>query len=269
MTVRLCVISNAGGSGKTTISVHLAYALSSLGLSVALLDLDPQGSLSLFCGLPDPPTVAQSTAVIFQEDFTGNWPFVPCWRDYTQQVQVCQGGLMLTQTTQEISLHPRGAYLLADALEDYPLSQEVIIFDCPATLGPLPLVAVAAATHILIPVQLQPKSIQGSAKLLEWLYLLNRKLRLRPAPQILGFLPNQYDRKQATQRQLLESLPTKLAQLNLRCYPPIRHSAEFVNASAVGLPLQLYRPLHPATQDFQAIALEIEHVVTHPSENSV
>ncbi|MFM7438824.1 MAG: ParA family protein [Snowella sp.] len=269
MSVRLCVISNAGGTGKTTVSIHLGYALSSLGISVALIDLDPQGSLTLFCGLPEPADVEQSTAIIFRESFSGNWPLVSCWRDYTDRVQVCQGGLMLTQTTQEIALHPRGAYLLADALEDYPLSQDVIIFDCPATLGPLPLAAVASATHLLIPVQPQPKSIQGSAKLLEWIYLIGRKLRLRPVPQILGFLPNQYDSKQATQRQLLESLPAKLAQMDLRCYPPIRHSAEFVNASALGLPLQIYRPLHPAIEDFQAIALEIQALVTPGSEDLV
>ena len=143
MTVRLCVLSNAGGTGKTTVSVHLAYALSVLGLSVVLIDLDPQGSLTLFCGLPEPADVDQSTAVIFQENFSGNWPLISCWPGYTDRIQVCQGGLMLTQTAHEISLHPRGAYLLADALEDYPLPQDVIIFDCPATLGPLPLVAMA------------------------------------------------------------------------------------------------------------------------------
>lgn len=261
MAVRLCVISNAGGSGKTTVSVHLAYGLAQQGFSVVLIDLDPQGSLTLFCGLSAPLNVSQSTAIILEDEFKGNWPLVNAWSEETDQVKVCQGGLILAQVTPQIVLHPRGAYLLKDALEDYPLSQSIIIFDCPATLGPLALLGVAAATHILIPVQLQPKSIQGSSKLLEWLYLLNRQLRLRPEPQVLGILPNQYDRKQATQRQLLEFLPPKLAQINLKCYAPIRASAEFINASGAGLPLQLYRPSHPAYQDFNEVVQDLGQLI--------
>ena len=169
--------------------------------------------------------------------------------------------MILTQTTLEIALHARGSYLLADRLQDYPLSHDLIIFDCPATLGPLPLIALAASTHILVPVQLEPKSIQGSAKLLEWLYLSKKQLRLKPEPELIGFIPNQYDAKRAAQRQLLESLPEKLAQINIRCFPAIRDSAEFVNASARGLPLPLYRPSHPASRDLKKITDELSKLI--------
>ena len=78
MSVKLCVVSNAGGSGKTTMSVHLAYLMSKRGFSVALIDLDPQGSLSLFCGLT-PPHPEQTTAAVLRDDFNGEWPLVKCW----------------------------------------------------------------------------------------------------------------------------------------------------------------------------------------------
>lgn len=260
MSISLSILSNAGGSGKTTLSVHLAYSISQLGYSVALIDLDPQGSLGLFCGLP-PADPHQTTAAILDDNFTGNYPFIPCWSEHTDKVEVCRGGLILAKTTQEISLHPRGSYLLADKLQDYPLTHDLVIFDCPATLGPLPLIAVAASTHILVPVQLQPKSIQGSAKLLEWLYAMQKQLRLNPAPQILGFVPNQYDHTRAAQRQILEQLPPKLASMNITCFPPVRNSAEFVNASAAGLPIQLFRPSHPATKEFKAIASSVQKLI--------
>lgn len=258
MQIRLAVISNAGGSGKTTLSVHLAYDLAKRKYNVALLDLDPQGSLTLFCGL-NPPEPEQTLAGVLKDKFDGVWPLTPCWRQYTNNVVVCQGGMVLTQTADELVLHKRGAYLLADCLTDYPLAHDVVIFDCPATLGPLPLMALAACTHIIIPVQLEPKSIQGAAHLLEWYYYHCKYLRLNPTPEILGFVPNQYDVRRSTHRQMLAGLPEQLQHMKIRAFPAIRDSAEFVNASGQGLPLHIYRPSHPAKDDFKET---ISHLVT-------
>jgi chromosome partitioning protein len=265
MQIRLAVISNAGGSGKTTLSVHLAYELGQRGFNVALMDLDPQGSLTLFCGL-NPPEPEQTLAAVLTDKFDGNWPLTPCWSKYTSQVVLCQGGMVLTQTADELVLHKRGAYLLGDCLTDYPLEHDLIIFDCPATLGPLPLMALAACTHLVVPVQLEPKSIQGAAHLLEWYYYHCRHLRLKPSPEVLGFVPSQYDSRKAVHRQLKESLPAQLEQMNIRVFPAIRNSAEFVNASGQGLPLHLYRKTHPAVGDFKEIASHLANLIGKPNQ---
>lgn len=260
MQMRLAVISNAGGSGKTTLSVHLAYELGLRGYKVALMDLDPQGSLTLFCGL-DAPEPENTLAAVLQDKFAGNWPLTHCWSEKNDNVVICQGGMVLTQTADELVLHKRGAYLLADRLTDYPLSHDLLIFDCPATLGPLPLIALTAATHIIIPVQLEPKSIQGAAHLLEWYYFNCKQLRLKPQPELLGFVPNQYDSKRAAHRQLLESLPGQLEQMNIRAFPAVRDSTEFVNASGQGLPLPVYRPSHAARNDFKEVASSVAQLI--------
>lgn len=263
--IRLTVLSNAGGSGKTTLSVHLAYELASKGYKVALMDLDPQGSLTLFCGL-DFPEPEHTLAAVLKEDFAGSWPLTPCWTDYTDSVAVCQGGMVLTETADELVLHKRGAYLLADRLYDFPLDHDLIIFDCPATLGPLSLMALAACTHLLVPVQLEPKSVQGAAHLLEWYYFNTRHLRLRPEPEILGFVPNQYDGRRAAHRQILEALPAQLEQMEIAAFPPIRDSAEFVNASGQGLPLHLYRSTHAAKKDFKQLGNHLAKLMGKPSQ---
>jgi chromosome partitioning protein len=250
--MRLAILSNAGGSGKTTLASHLAYLLAKKEKSVALIDLDPQGSVSLFCGLPRPET-DQTIAAVLSDAFTGNWPLIPLWLESVNNVVACQGELTLVKTISELTHHPRGAYLLGDRLTDYPLSQKIVIFDCPATLGPLSTIAISAATHILIPIQVEPKSIDGSAKLLEWLYHTFGLLRLNPIPQILGVVPNQYDHRIAIHRNILEQINPMLKQLNIDCFEAIRYSSEFKNASAKGLPLHLYRPAHPAGKDFNPI----------------
>jgi len=265
MQIRLAVISNAGGSGKTTLSVHLAYEMAKRKYNVALMDLDPQGSLTLFCGLAQPED-DQTLAAVLKDNFDGAWPLVHSWSDNTNKVVICQGGMVLTQTADELVLHKRGAYLLKDCLTDSPLEHDLIIFDCPATLGPLPLMALAASTHIVIPVQLEPKSIQGAAHLLEWYYHNCKQLRLKPVPEILGFVPNQYDPRRATHRQMLATLPEQLQQMGIRAFPPIRESAEFVNASGQGLPIHLYRPSHRAKDDFKEIATQIVSLIGKKSK---
>jgi chromosome partitioning protein len=260
MQIRLAVISNAGGSGKTTLSVHLAYELAKRRFKVALMDLDPQGSLTLFCGLT-PPEPEQTLAAVLNDNFDGSWPLIPCWTNHIDNVAICQGGMVLTQTADELVLHKRGAYRLDDSLTDHPLEQDLIIFDCPATLGPLPLMALAACTHIVVPVQLEPKSVQGAARLLEWYYYHIRHLRLKPQPEILGFVPCQYDRKRAVHRQLNQSLPLQLEQMGIRTFPAIRNSTEFANASGQGLPLHLHRPSHSALADFKEIASSLASII--------
>jgi chromosome partitioning protein len=163
----------------------------------------------------------------------------------------------LIKTINELVLHERGAYLLSDRLIDYPLPHDVVIMDCPATLGPLPLIAVSACTHLIIPIQVEPKSVDAASLLLEWSYHTFRRLRLKPEPIIMGVVPCQYDARVAIHRNLLQALTPQLAAINIRCFPPIRYSAEFKNASSVGLPIQLYRQLHQACKDFNPIVSEI------------
>lgn len=256
MQLRLALLSNAGGSGKTTLATHLAYLLGRRGFKVALMDLDPQGSVSLFCGLSR-PRIQDTIASVLQEGFSGDWPLVPIWHDKLDTVMACQGEMGLVKTTSELVLHERGAYLLSDRLQDYPLPQDVIIFDCPATLGPLPLIALSACTHLLVPMQVEPKSADGAGKLLEWFYGNFRRLRLNPEPKLLGFIPNQYDQRLAIHRNILGQLAPQLEKLNIRCFSPIRFSSEFKNASAKGQPLQMYRPGHPACADFDPIVKQI------------
>ncbi|BAY06223.1 chromosome partitioning ATPase ParA family protein [Anabaena cylindrica PCC 7122] len=121
--------------------------------------------------------------------------------------------------------------------------------------------ALAASTHILVPVQLEMKAISGSAELVEWCISTGDELHLEPRPPILGFVPSMYDDTVAMHRQYLEQLPEITEHLHLKLYPKVRNSNEFKNASAHGLPLQKYRPKHPACRDFQQITDDLAALI--------
>ena len=69
--IRICISSNAGGSGKTTTTVHLAYGLARRGYKVVIIELDGSGSIASFTGLNLNPTPEQSVALLLKKDFAG------------------------------------------------------------------------------------------------------------------------------------------------------------------------------------------------------
>lgn len=256
--VVIAILANAGGVGKSTLSVHLAYEVSQRKFKVALLDLDPQRSLDVFCGLEAAET--ENTIVkVLSKDFKGDWVLRAVWGE--PQIEVCQGHPLLAEIANELVIRKRGEYTLADKLQKYPLAHELVIIDCPATLGMLNVNALAAATHILVPIQLEMKAISGSAELVEWCINTTEELQLDPKPHILGFVPSMYDETVAMHRQYHSQLPEIAQQLDIKLYPKIRNSNEFKNASAHGLPLHKYRNKHPACKDFQQIADDVIQLI--------
>lgn len=260
--VVLWVGANAGGVSKTTVAVHVGYEMARRGFNVALLDLDTNGSMNLFCGLDRDPKPEKTMAAVLADSFDGDWHLVtPHWGKPKGKLEVCQGGPIMSQVAEELSTRVRREYILSDRMQDYPLPHHLVILDCPAMLGSLTNSALAASTHMLIPVQLTYKSIEGASGLLSWHRATCKQLRLNPAPKILGVVPTQYDSSEAAQRRILTELPEQLAQIRIHCYGHIRYSSEFNNASGRGIPLHLHRTGHVACQDFKPICDDLAALI--------
>ena len=260
--VVIAILANAGGVGKSTIATHLAYGLSQHNLSVTLLDLDPQRSLDIFCGLESVP-YDRSMVAAFAKDFKGDWHLTPAWELPLKEtlVYICQGHPAMSQMADDLVIRRRGEYVLADRLTQYPLKSDVVILDCPATLGKICENAIAASTHVLIPIQLEMKSISGVSELLTWRESIIEDLQLSPAPSVLGLVPSLYDKKRAMHRQYLDELPAIAEALGIKLYPVIQNSTEFINASAFGIPLQQHRSRHPAIHCFDEIVSDLIQLV--------
>lgn len=257
-------MSNSGGVGKTTLAVNLAYQLARLHQRVAIFGCDPNGSLTLFCGLEDPPDAKNTLDYVLRQEFTGDYPLFPVWPEHLKGVEACLGGLILTDTAQRLVLSKRGEYLLADKLEDYPLDHDIIIYDCPGTIEQIHTVTLAASTHILLTLKPEDKDIDAVAKLLNWIYESRQALRLQPKPEILGVVPNGFKDRAMHRDNLglsniegIESLPDILQQLGIPMFPVIKDSAYIANAAAAGLPLGIYRPGEVINGIYQKIATAV------------
>lgn len=274
--IRLAILSNAGGSGKTTTAVHLAYVIGKRGYKVTLIELDSNGSIQTFAGLP-PASSEKSLASVLNKNFDGKYPLVPLWSEHLSNIWAIQGGAPLREGVVEINNSERKSQTLRDRLEDYPLDSDLIIFDTPASLDTMGLLALAACTHLLAPIKPEYKDTGSFVDLLNWYNEKIRELRLKPRPKILGFVPSRVDREEAIHRNLLgltkqgkpnkkilleETLPFQIEQMGIQCFPPIRESSYYLWASGAGLPLHLYRPGCSFVNDFQPLVDAVEKLIT-------
>jgi chromosome partitioning protein len=253
----LWIAANAGGVGKTTLGIHIGYKFAQLGLKVLFIDLDTNGSLARFCGLNSDLKPELTTAALFDRDFDGNYPiFTPEWGNPRGCFDTCLGGDVMLGVALDLPTRAGRELILKKAFKKYPTKYDLIILDSPASLDVLSYTALAVATHILIPLPMSIK-LSGVDSLLKWIRMESDALDLNPAPVMLGGVPMRVATS-ADQQAFGQEISDVLGEQSVHCFPGVRFSTEFENASNRGIaPLYLYRPKHPACKDFDPIVTEI------------
>jgi chromosome partitioning protein len=156
VAAKIAVLSQKGGTGKTTAVRHLTDCLRRAGLSVLAVDLDPQGNLSDYFDVPPDatPTIA--------DVLTGSATAADAVHD-----GVIPANLRLAEA--ELSLAGRMGRELAlrKALKPVDRDWDVVLIDCPPNLGLLAVSGLVAADHALLSAQAQHFALEGIAQALE------------------------------------------------------------------------------------------------------
>ena len=154
----IAVFNQAGGVGKTTLTLNLGYQLAQLDRKVLLFDLDPQGSLTEFLGVE---VVEQTPHEALIEDkplavLEGVW-----------DVDLVPTDIRFSNTELQLTTADYREERLKDALKPIAGDYDYCLIDCPSYLGNLTMNALVAATHILIPISTKYKSYAGADLLLQ------------------------------------------------------------------------------------------------------
>jgi chromosome partitioning protein len=179
---RIFVVANQkGGVGKTTTSVNLAAALALGGLTVLVVDLDPQGNATTALGVDHPPGTPGTYEVIMSgatlADHVVDSPEAPNLKVLPATIDLAGAEIELVSIVARESrlLRALRAYL-KDHHADY------VFLDCPPSLGLLTLNALVAANEILVPIQCEYYALEGVTQLMRTIDLvkgeLNSDLRL-------------------------------------------------------------------------------------------
>jgi chromosome partitioning protein len=193
MAQTIAVLSQKGGTGKTTTVRTITDVLRRAGLRTLAIDMDPQGNLSDYFDLPPDaePTIADVLSGRSALDEAILQDIVPA------NLSLAEAELMLGgRMGRELTLRKA----IAKAGEDY----DVILIDCPPSLGLLTVNALVAADYALITAEAQYFALQGVEQALEVVELARENLNPRLA--LLGVLLNIADMRTVHSREALASL---------------------------------------------------------------
>ena len=198
-TQTIAVLSQKGGTGKTTTVRTLADALRRAGVRTLAVNLDPQGNLSDYFDVPPEaePTIADVLAGRASAAEAIHADLIPANLSLAE-TELMLGGKMGREMT------------LRRALAKAPSGYEVILIDCPPSLGLLTVNALVAADRALITAEAQYFALQGVEQAMEVVELARDSLN--PDLQLLGVLLNLADMRTVHSREAFASLQERFGE---------------------------------------------------------
>lgn len=248
----IAVANQKGGVGKTTTTINLGSALTSLGCRVLIVDLDPQGNASTGLGI-ETEDREYTTYELLLEDI-----------DLSDVIQNTKSeGLCIIPATVDLSSadielisNEKRSYLLHDALRQHAMDAyefDYILIDCPPSLNLLTVNAMVAAHSVLVPLQSEFFALEGLSQLM----LTIREVRQSANPnlRIEGVVLTMYDARNNLSQQVEADARDNLGDLVFSTVIP--RNVRVSEAPSYAMPVLNYDPASKGAQAYLALAQEL------------
>ncbi len=240
-----------GGVGKTTTTANLGAALADMGHKVVLVDIDPQGNLTVSCGmrahelentiyevLKEQATISD---VLLQVDRPGDGLYL------------VPANLALSASETELSAKPGREFLLKEALQELDQRYDFILIDCPPSLGLLTINALVAASGYIIPLASEFLALYGTSQLLEVVEIVRN--RINSDLELTGVVITQYDGRKIHSRETVDQIKSYFGDQVFDTL--IRINVSLTEAPSFGQDIFTYKPISPGAEDYSALSDEL------------
>lgn len=235
-----------GGVAKTTTTLNLGVAFQERGERVLLVDLDPQGNLTMSLGL-DPDSVRPSMYDVLVSGVSIEDAI------HHQELDVAVSNIDLAAAEIALSSLIGRERALTKALLQVHDTYEFVLIDTPPSLGLLTINALTASDAVIVPVQCEYLSLRGLAQLERTLELVRDNLN--PKVHIAGILPTMYDARTVHGREAVEVLRGSFGDLVYKT--EIHKTIKFAEAPVKGQSVLKYAPDSQAAEAYRQLAREV------------
>lgn len=248
MTETVAVANQKGGVAKTTTVHSLGAALAERGRRVLLVDLDPQACLTFSTGLdPDALEVSMYEVLIGKADVSEA-------RRQVDGMDLLPSSIDMAGAEVHLLPRPGREYALSRALDSIRDGYDIILIDCPPSLGILTINGLTAAGGVLVPLQCETLSHRGVGQLMET--IADVRSFTNPDLRVIGVVATMFDPRTRLAQETLAAVGTTYGLTVLD--PAVPKSVRVAEAPGRGCSVLTHAPRSPSAQAYRDLAAAID-----------
>ena len=254
MDTVLAFTNQKGGVGKTTSAVNVALSLAVSEVNTLLIDLDPQANATT--GLSD--LFESSDGSIYDVLLKGDGMEEAIIKTTFTHLDIIPSTNDLVGAEIELVSVMAREYQLQKSLKKIKKKYDIIIIDCPPSLGLLTINALTASNALVIPIQCEYYALEGLGQLLNTVRLVQRHLNKKL--EIAGILMTMYDSRLNLSKQVVEEVDGFFKDKLFKTL--IHRNVRLSEAPSFGKPALLYDANSTGARNYMSLTEEILQRVT-------